>query len=155
MKIRKIVFFVVLAIMIAMGTIKVNAASTSISATSTKVEEGTEVTINVSFTAAAWNLTVTGDKITGDSYASQTSDLSETTINKSFKMDTSVAGKYIVKLIGDITDKNGDTVEVEKSIAVEVTKKPDPTPTSSNAQIGNNWFVSADKINAPLKITEV
>lgn len=33
--------------------------------------------------------------------------------------------------------------------------KPDPTPTSSNAQIGNNWFVSADKVNAPLKITEV
>ena len=33
--------------------------------------------------------------------------------------------------------------------------KPDPTPTSPNAQIGNNWFVSADKVNAPLKITEV
>ena len=115
MKIKRLIFILIIALLFV-GSTTVYAASASISATSTSVEEGTPVTVNVSFTAAAWNLTVDGDKISGASYASQTSDLSEVTTSKSFSVDTSSAGSYTISLSGDITDKDGNTQEINKSV---------------------------------------
>lgn len=133
MKVKSIVFIIIIALILLIGSTMVNAAGATITASSNNVEEGENVTINVSFTAAAWNLTVSGDKITGESYASQTSDLSETTIKKNFPMDTSKEGTYVVKITGDITDESGKTIPVNESTSVKVTKKvvdtqPDPTP---------------------------
>lgn len=132
MKIKSIVFMIMITVILLFGSTIVQAAGTSLTATSYDVKEGESVTINVSFTAAAWNLTVNGDKITGDSYSSNTSDLSETTTTKSFSMDTSTAGTYTVTLLGDITDANGVTTQVNKSITIKVAKKEEtpsnPTP---------------------------
>lgn len=137
MKIKSIVFMIMITVILLFGSTIVQAAGTSLTATSYDVKEGESVTINVSFTAAAWNLTINGDKITGDSYSSNTSDLSETTTTKSFSMDTSTAGTYTVTLLGDITDTNGVTTQVNKSITIKVAKKeetpsnptPEPEPT--------------------------
>ena len=134
MKVKSIIFFIVIALIVLMGTTNVQAASTSISATSTSVEEGTAVNINVSFTAAAWNLTVSGDKISGASYASQTSDLSEVTTTKSFAVDTSTAGTYTVRLSGDITDENGNTIDVDKTVTITVKAQEVPEPTPSEPE---------------------
>lgn len=129
MKFKRIIFILGISLLLMiLACIKVNAATYNIDATSTNVNQDESVTINVSFTAAAWNITVSGDKITGDSYASQTEDLSEVTINKSFPMDTSKDGNYTFTISGDITDKDGKTIPVNKSVTVNVTKKEEPQP---------------------------
>lgn len=129
MKIKKILVMMFIIFCIILTAIDVRAAEANIEATKNRVEVGEDVTINVSFTAAAWNLTVSGDKISGDSYASQTSDLSEQTTNKSFELDTSNVGEYTVKISGDITDKNGKTTKVDESVSVKVLEPEPPTVT--------------------------
>ena len=136
MKVKSLLFFIVVALAIVIGTTTVQAVSTSITSSANgEVEVGTPVTVNVSFTAAAWNLTVSGDKITGASYASQTQDLSEVTSNKSFTVDTSTAGSYTIKLSGDVTGANGVTEDVEKSVTIKVKEKeqqkPNPDPDTT------------------------
>lgn len=130
MKTKQIVFLLILTLIIIIGGTNVYAASTSLSASSTSVEKGQSASINLSFTAAAWNLAVSGDKITGASYASQTSDLSEVTTTKTFPVDTSASGTYTITLYGDITDENGATTPINKSVTVTVTEPvvtPPPT----------------------------
>ena len=139
MKIKKILIILLITLSIILTGTSVNAAEAKISATENSVEVGENVTINVSFTAAAWNLTVSGDKISGDSYASQTSDLSEQATNKSFTLDTSKAGEYTVKLSGDITDKDGKTTKINESVIVKVSEpEKDPDPKENNTNSGNN-----------------
>lgn len=129
MKLKKLICILSISlILMILGYTKVNAATYNIDATSTNVNQDENVTINVSFTAAAWNITVSGDKITGDRYASQTEDLSEVTTSKNFTMDTSKEGKYTVTISGDITDKDGKIIPVNKSVTVNVTKKEEPQP---------------------------
>ena len=129
MKIKKILIILIIALSIILTGVNANAAEAEISAKNKNVEVGDTVTIDVSFTAAAWNLTVSGDKISGDSYASQTSDLSEQETKKSFTMDTSKAGEYTVNLSGDITDKDGKTTKINESVTIKVSEpEPDPEP---------------------------
>ena len=142
MKVKSIVLLIIITLIMALGTSTTYAAGYEINATNESVEVGDSVTINVSFTAAAWNVTVSGDKISGGSYASQTSDLSEVTTNKSFTLDTSEAGNYSVSITGDITDENGNTIDVSKTISITVKAKEEPTTPSGNndneEQSGNN-----------------
>lgn len=144
MKIKKILIILLITLSIILTGIDVNAAEAKISATKNNAQVGDAVTIDVSFTAAAWNLTVSGDKISGESYASQTSDLSEQTTNKSFKLDTSKAGEYTVRISGDITDENGKTTKVNESVTIKVSepvKKPEqttPKEPENNTGSGNN-----------------
>lgn len=130
MKSKKILIVILTLIAILLvGTIKVQAASAEIYASKTTVEVGEDVTITAKFTAAAWNIKVSGNGISGASYASQTSDLSEAENAKEFKLDTSKAGKYTIIISGDITDTNGETKEINKSCTVTVNeKKVTPTP---------------------------
>lgn len=125
MKNKKILVTIfILIITLLIGTINVKAASYEIGASKKTVEVGEEVTITVKFVAAAWNVKVSGNGITGASYASQTSDLSETETVKTFKLDTSKAGTYTVTVSGDITDVNGSTQDLNKSCTVTVNEKP-------------------------------
>ena len=134
MKNKKILVTIfILIITLLIGTINVKAASYEIGASKKTVEVGEEVTITVKFVAAAWNVKVSGNGITGASYASQTSDLSETETVKTFKLDTSKAGTYTITVSGDITDSNGSTQDLNKSCTVTVnekpvTPKPEPEP---------------------------
>ena len=132
MKNKKILVTIfILIITLLIGTINVKAASYEIGASKKTVEVGEEVTITVKFVAAAWNVKVSGNGITGASYASQTSDLSETETVKTFKLDTSKAGTYTITVSGDITDANGSTQDLNKSCTVTVNEKvvvPQPEP---------------------------
>lgn len=134
MKNKKILVTIfILIITLLIGTINVKAASYEIGASKKTVEVGEEVTITVKFVAAAWNVKVSGNGISGASYASQTSDLSETETVKTFKLDTSKAGTYTITVSGDITDANGSTQDLNKSCTVTVnekpvTPKPEPEP---------------------------
>lgn len=129
-KILNIILFVFIVTYIILGNNIVNAAGFDISATANDVKVGDKVTINVSFTAAAWNITVSGNGITGASYASQTDDLSEKTTTKTFALDTSKAGTYTITMSGDITDENGVVTKVNKSTTVKVTQ---PATTNNNS----------------------
>lgn len=132
MKNKKILVTIfILIITLLIGTINVKAASCEIGASKKTVEVGEEVTITVKFVAAAWNVKVSGNGITGASYASQTSDLSEVETVKTFKLDTSKAGTYTITVGGDITDANGSTQDLNKSCTVTVNEKtvtPQPKP---------------------------
>ena len=116
MKIKKIVFILAFIIAIILGVNISNAAGSELSATSYDAKVGDKVTIKASFTAAAWNISISGDKISGGNYASQTEDLSEKTTSKSFSLDTSVEGTYTIKMTGDITDANGNVEKVDKKV---------------------------------------
>lgn len=136
MKIKKVIFIFSFIMVIIFGTNVTNAASVNLSATSENVNIGDNATINATFTAAAWNINVSGNGISGGNYASQTDDLSEKTTTKTFKLDTSKEGTYTIKMQGDITDENGKTTKIEKSITVKVNKSnSEPiqsTPTTSS-----------------------
>lgn len=125
MKNKKILVTIfILIITLLIGTINVKAASYEVGASKKTAEVGDKVTITVKFVAAAWNVKVSGNGITGASYASQTSDLSETETVKTFKLDTSKAGTYTITVSGDITDANGSTQDLNKSCTVTVNEKP-------------------------------
>ncbi len=146
-RISIIVFGIILAIFI--GTVKVEAASADITATKATAEVGDNVSITVNFTAAAWNLKVSGEGISSKGYASQTDDLSERNTVDTLKLDTSKVGTYVIYLIGDITDQNGNTIKINKSTTVNINQKtvqPDPKPEendpvvptkSNNANLSN------------------
>ena len=79
MKSKKILIAILILIAtILIGTVRVEAATAEIYASKATVEVGESVTITAKFVAAAWNIKVSGNGIDGESYASQTSDLSET-----------------------------------------------------------------------------
>lgn len=125
MKTKKILISIlILIVALLMGTVEAQAANAEIYASKSKAEVGDEITITAKFTAAAWNLKVSGNGIGGASYASQTSDLSEAENVKTFKLDTSKAGQYTISITGDITDANGYTKEISKNCTVTINEKP-------------------------------
>lgn len=134
MKTKKILIAIlILIVALLIGTVKVKAASAEIYPSKATAEVGEDITITAKFTAAAWNVKVSGNGISGSSYASQTSDLSEAENVKTFKLDTSKAGQYTISITGDITDANGETKEISKNCTVTinekpVTPKPEPEP---------------------------
>ncbi len=117
-----IIFGIILSIFI--GTAKVEAANANITASRTTVEVGENVTITVNFTAAAWNLKVSGEGVSNKGYAAQTADLSEQTTNDTLQFDTSKVGTFTVRLTGDITDKDGNVIEgINKTATIKVKEK--------------------------------
>lgn len=136
MKNKKILIsIVILIVILIIGTIKVEAASAKIEASASTAEVGAEVTITAKFTAAAWNVKVSGNGITGASYAAQTSDLAEAENVKTFKLDTSKAGTYTISITGDITDANGETKDINQSCKVTINeKKVDPPVQQQNPE---------------------
>lgn len=145
MKIKKAIFILAFIMSVVLGTQIANAASYDLSATSTDVNVGDKVTIKATFTAAAWNINVSGNGISGGSYASQTDDLSEKTTTKSFDLDTSKEGSYTIKMSGDITSESGTTTNVNKSITVKVNKKSSTTSSNSNQGTSTNTNTGTNK----------
>lgn len=132
MKNKKVLVTIFILIMtLVIGTINVKAASYDIEANKKTVEVGEKVTITVKFVAAAWNVKVSGNGITGATYASQTSDLSEVETVKTFELDTSKSGTYTITVSGDITDANGTTQDLNKSCTVIVNERPVTPPATA------------------------
>lgn len=111
--------------LLLLSPVIVNAASAKITASPTTAYVGDSVTITATYTAAAWNLTISGNGVSTAKYADVTADAENATKSVSVKLNTSKAGSYTVKLTGDITDgTTGDTVNVNKSVTVVVKEKP-------------------------------
>ena len=103
-KTLKILIFSIIMLFI-LGLTEVKAATASISASKTTATVGDNVTITVNIYAASWNVKVDGSGI-NDTIVGYNEDAVNTTKIKTYTLNTSTAGTYIVKISGDITDEN-------------------------------------------------
>lgn len=130
--VKKYIKILLLVVLLMLAAPSVKAASAKITASSTSAYVGDSVTINAIFTAASWNLTISGNGVSTTKYADVTSDAENATKTQSVKLDTSKAGTYTVKLTGDITDgTTGNTTNVNTSVTVTVKEKPAVAASSS------------------------
>lgn len=113
---------------------KVNAASANISANKTTATVGDSVTITVKFTAAAWDLTVSGTGVSSAHYTDTTDDAKNKTTTKTLTLDTSSAGTKTINLTGTVSDGDTDvTSKINTSVKVTVNEKTN----SGTNQSGN------------------
>ena len=124
-------------------SINVQAASTSIKASSTNVKVGTRVTITINWTAASWDLVVSGDGISTERYASVTDDAENASFSETISFTPTSAGTYTINLTGSVTDENsvdsdGKPVStpVNKSISIRVTENS--SSSGGNGNSGGN-----------------
>ena len=123
------------------------AAYAGISASSTNVTVGDSVNINVSVNAATWNVKVNGSGI-ADSIVGVNMNVQNEATNKSYKLNTSKAGRYTVSLSGDVTDASGASSKAAGSVTVNVAEKAvqpqQNTNAGSNNQNNNNTNSNAN-----------
>lgn len=135
---RMIKIWVAIIFMIAMLSIttKVQAATATITASKNNATVGDEVNIIVKYTAAAWELTASGNGISTTKYVDVTSDAENATTTKTIKLDTSSAGTKEIKLTGTVSDgTTGATSKINTSVKVTVKEKSSST---ENAGSNNN-----------------
>lgn len=154
----KTVLFILCMIVTMMICSKVQAASASIKPSTTKATVGDSVTVTVTYTAAAWNLSVSGNGVATTPYVGNTEDAKNTTQTKTIKVDTSSAGEKTIYLKGDVSD--GDTDETKKiNTSVKITvnpkattppstpePKPEPKPekaTMTKVQVGDKTYTKS------------
>lgn len=137
-KIKSIVFAVFMLAIIAISS-KVQAASANIGATKTTATVGDSVTITVNINAAAWNLKVTGNGVSGGSIVGYDPDGVNTSTSKTYALNTASAGTYTIYLTGDVTDGSTDVNSgVSTSVTVTV-KNPEPvTPSNPPTNTGGS-----------------
>lgn len=138
----KKIWTIIITILLLLICSKVQAASASISATSSSVTEGDNVTVNVSIYAAAWNIKVSGNGVSGGSIVGYDSDGNNKSTSQSYALNTSTAGTYTIYLTGDVTDGETDVnSSVNKSVTVTVNPKPVTPPVETpvdNPSTGGN-----------------
>ena len=112
-KIKYIIITLVLSLLILLVTnIKSNAASTSISVSSKEVNVGDTVTVTVSVNAAQWDLELTAN---GESINSWIETVNyESNLSKKFTTNFKASSKGTVNFMldGDITDFDQTNTEV-------------------------------------------
>lgn len=151
-KLKTIIFAVIMLGIIGISS-KVQAASASISATKTTATVGDSVTITVNINAAAWNLKVTGNGVSGGSIVGYNPEGINTSTTKTYALNTSSAGTYTIKLTGDVTDGTTDELSyINKYVTVTV-NNPDPVtptnpPSSNNGGSTNNGSSSTGNSNS-------
>ena len=118
-------------------TTKVEAASTSLTASSTNVTVGTKVTITASGNAASWDLEISGDGISSTKIVGYTDDSENGNFSKSISFTPSKAGTYTIKLTGNITDE-GDIESTSVSKTVSITVKEKETSSGGNSSSGSD-----------------
>lgn len=127
----KVLFSIIFIIAILSICSKVNAATATLSATKTTATVGDSVTITVKYTAAAWNLSVSGDGISTTPYVGNTDDAKNTTATKTITLNTSSAGTKTITLKGDVTDGDTDvTTKINTSVKITINEK---TSTEGNS----------------------
>ena len=133
----KIILSLILIYVTIVFTNNVQAASaniTSSGSSSTTVEEGKSVTVNLSVNAAAWNVSVNGGGLTTSdttSFAGYSEDTMNTNFSKTITYNTTKAGTYKISLSGDITDESKTTADnVSGTVTVTVTAKQTENPTT-------------------------
>lgn len=133
-KFKIIIFVIAMLVIICIGS-KVEAASASITATKTTATVGENVTISVNINAAAWNLKVSGTGVSGGNIVGYDSNGANTSMTKTYSLNTSSVGTYTIKLTGDITDGSTDVnTKIGKSVTVTVkAKQTNPSNTGGNS----------------------
>ena len=127
---------------------KVEAASASISASKTNATVGDNVTIIVSYNAAAWNLSVSGSGISSTKYVGNTDDAENASYSKSLSLNTSSTGTYTIYLTGDVSDgSTGVTSPVSQSVTVTV--KPSSGGGSSGSGSSGTSTTKPSTSNKP------
>ena len=129
---KTLMFTIGFAIILSIGS-KIEAASATISANST-VTVGKSITVTVKVTAATWNLNVSG--ATSGTVVGVNMDGKNQSTTKTYKLTPSKSGKYIVYLKGDITDANGKTSNINKSVTI--TAKEASNDTNNNITTNDN-----------------
>lgn len=127
----------------------VYAASTSLSANSTKVNVGDTIKVTASVTAAQWDLSIL---VNGQSIATSNElDNYKSNITKTFSgtYKTTSEGTVTFTLSGDITDVDQTNTAVSKTLSVTVTKKD-----TSNSGSGSTTKPTTPTTTAP-KFTSV
>lgn len=136
---KKILLLSIFTILMMAAFSKVNAASANISSNKTSMNVGETATISVSYKAAAWNIQVSG--AVSYSSADASSNAKNASKSTSLKFTPKKAGTYSVSLSGDVTDENGKTTELAKTINITVKEK-----TTGNTDNNNNTN-SNDSLN--------
>lgn len=127
---------------------KVEAASASISASKTNATVGDNVTIIVSYNAAAWNLSVSGSGISSTKYVGNTDDAENASYSKSLSLNTSSTGTYTIYLTGDVSDgSTGVTSPISQSVTVTV--KPSSGGGSSGSGSSGTSTTKPSTSNKP------
>ena len=123
MKIKKIITTICLIFFVwIISAITASAASASLSASSTSVTVGTKVNITANGTAAAWDLTISGDGISDTTIVGYTDDAENGSFSKTVSFTPSKTGTYKIYLNGNITDEaktEADQVNTDISITVK------------------------------------
>ena len=127
---KRIISIAIFSLIITAAFSKVNAASASISTNKTSMKVGETATIKISYTAASWNIQVTG--AVSYSSADTSSDAKNTSKSASLKFSPKKAGTYTVKLSGDVTDEDGKTTELSKSLTIRVKEKSSSSETQND-----------------------
>lgn len=138
----KYLLSIIISIIILTLENNIYAASANISASKTTAYVGDSVAINVTVNAAAWNLNVSGSGISGGAITGFNMDGVNQNTSKSYSLNTSSAGTYVVSLKGDVSDGNTDvTSDISKLVTVTIKEKtivvtpaPVPTPTPTIPQ---------------------
>lgn len=137
MKINKkigLLLILILTFLLALS-IKVSAASISFEPSpSNTVTVGTEVTLNITGTAASWTLYVEGDGISKTPKIGLPNDsATNKSISESVSFTPTKAGTYTFTLTGTIIDENDELegTKVNKSITITAKEQPTPTPTQA------------------------
>lgn len=136
-KVKAIIIVIFMLLIIGISS-KVQAASASISATKTTATVGDSVTITVNINAAAWNLKVTGNGVSGGNIVGYDMEANNISTTKTYKLNTANVGTYTIYLTGDVTDGVTDANSgINKSVTVQVNKpaqvKPENPPSGGNS----------------------
>lgn len=132
---KKILLLSIFSLLMMTAFSRVNAASANISSNKTSMKVGETATISVSYKAAAWNIQVSG--AVSYSSADASSDAKNASKSTSLKFTPKKAGTYSVSLSGDVTDENGKTTELAKTINITVKEKTTTNNTDGNGTTNN------------------
>ena len=116
--------FILMILLITMMTVKSNAATVSMTASSTNVTVGTTVTINVSGVAASWDVYIEGNGLERTPIVGFNQETTNMNFSGSASFTPTKAGTYTINLTGTIVDetqKEGD--KVNQSVTITVREK--------------------------------
>lgn len=124
-KIKKCISLISIILIISLmcNISKVQAASSSFSASSSEVTVGTTVNLTATVTAGAWNVKISGNGVS-QALVGQTDVASNKTASTTASFTPQSPGTYTFTLSGDITDfDTEENVNVSKSVTIKVNAK--------------------------------
>ena len=133
-KIKLFISFIGVMFLLVTGT-KVQAASASVSASSTNVKPGTKVTITTKINGAAWAISLNG--AISERYSDATSDAEDTTKYEKTTFTPSKEGTYKITLSGNVTGSN-DSKATNVSDSVTIVAKSEDTDNNNDNNDDDN-----------------